>query len=50
MAYNVRHGETYKSTYNVGLQFLKGSSRIAPIGSVWFQFYNTLMSWAHVRR
>jgi len=26
----------------------QGSSRIASIGSVWFQFYNTFMGWANV--
>jgi len=30
-------------------QFLQGSSRIASIGSVWFQFYNTFMGWAVAR-
>jgi len=40
---------TSHMTYNVGLlQFTpmsqyQGSSRIASIGSVWFQFYNTFM-------
>jgi len=38
--------------YNIGLsslhQRLQGGSRIASIGFVWFQFYNTFIGWACV--
>ena len=47
------HNHSPKPIYDISsctIIVTKGSSRIASIGWVWFQFYNTFMGWERVIR